>query len=104
MDQEQDNKTFYKMADSFIDVANKHCDNEQSSKVGSALLFATARFSSFVVASHANDKEAYEAEIENATEFFSGEFKRMLTENLEEYRSVFKEEPKYQHLVNKDKE
>lgn len=104
MDQEQDNKIFYKMADSFIDVANTHCDNEQSSTVGSALLFATARFSSFVVASNANDKEAYLAEIDNATEFFSKEFKRMLMENLEEYKSVFKEAPKYEHLMNKDKE
>ena len=102
MDQEQDNKTFYKMADSFIDVANAHCDNEQTSTVGSSLLFATARFSSFVVASHAEDKEAYLAEIDNATEFFSKEFKRMLVENLEEYKSVFKEAPKYEHLMNKE--
>ena len=85
----QTNKEFYKTADSFIDVANNHCDNQQASQVGSALLYATARFSSFVVASHAKDQESYEAEIENALEFFTSEFKRMLGENLEEYKSVF---------------
>jgi len=104
MEQDQRNKAFFQMADSFIDVANSHCDDEKSSRVGSALLYATARFSSFVVASHANDRESYEAEIDHAVEFFSSEFKKMLTENLEEYKSVFKEAPKYQHLMQKEED
>jgi len=102
MDQEQSNKAFRELADSFIELANQHCDNIESNRVGSALLYATARFSAFVVASHASDKGHYESEIENALDFFSTEFRRMLGENLEQYKSVFKEAPKYQHLI-KDK-
>ncbi len=104
MDQEQQNKEFYKMADSFIDVANEHCEKQESTRVGSALLFATARFSSFVVASQSKDQESYEAEIDNALEFFTKEFKRMLGDNLEEYKSAFKakeEASKYEHLMKK---
>ncbi len=101
---EQGNKEFYKTADSFIDVANSHCETQENTRVGSALLFATARFSSFVVASQSKDKESYEAEIDNALEFFTSEFKRMLAQNLEDYKSAFKaqeEPPKYEHLVKK---
>ena len=107
MTQEQKNQEFHKLADSFIEVANKHCDSVDRSLVGSALLFATARFASFVVASHARDQAHYESEIDNALAFFSGEFKRMLAENLEQYKSVFAQRDqqagRYEHLMKKDK-
>lgn len=107
MAEEQSNKEFYKMADSFIDLANEYCDKKDSSEVGSSLLFATARFCSFVVASHSKDLQSYESELDHASDFFSKEFKRMLGQNLEEYKSAFsarEEEPKYAHLMkNKDK-
>jgi len=103
MSEEQDNKSFYKMADSFIDLANNHCESVKNSEVGSAMLFASARFSSFVVASHANDKASFEADIDHAVEHFTKEFERMLLENLEQYKTVFDEAPKYQHLMKDDK-
>ncbi len=102
---EQESKEFYTMADTFIDLANGHCDKKASNHVGSAMLFATARFSSFVVASQSPDKEAYESEIETATEFFTKEFKRMLTQNLEDYKTAFKaqeDESRYEHLKKKN--
>ena len=103
MDQEEINKKFRKMADTFIDVANKHCGQVDNTRVASAQLFATARFSAFVVASHSNDLQDYEKEIDTAVDFFSKEFKRMLTENLEEYKDVFSKQqddaPKYEHLM-----
>ncbi len=102
-DQEQTNKNFYKMADSFIDLANQHCDNTENAEVGSALLYASSRFSAFVVASFAQNKDHYEGEIDNAVEYFGQEFKRMLSENLEQYKSVFDEAPRYEHLIKKDK-
>ena len=101
---EEGNKQFYKTADSFIDVANNHCETQENTVVGSALLFATARFSSFVVASQSKDRESYEAEIDNALEFFTSEFKRMLTQNLEDYKTAFapkEDEPRYEHLRKK---
>jgi len=103
--QEQaDSKEFYSLADKFIDVGNTECDSKEPSFVGSAMLFATARFSAFVVASQAPDKEGYEAEVERAKEFFSSEFDRMLTQNLEDYKTAFnqQEEARYEHLMKKD--
>lgn len=108
MDQEQRNQEFKQLADTFIDLANQHCDKVENTRVGSSMLFASARFSAFVVASHAKDLAHYESELDNAIEFFSQEFKRMLTENLEEYKAVFaareQEKPKYEHLMKKDSE
>lgn len=102
MSTEEDNKRFYKIADSFIDLANTHSDSCETSEVGSSMLFASARFSAFVVASFAKDKAAYEAEVDNAINHFSSEFKKMLTENLEQYKTAFDEGPKYEHLVKKE--
>ena len=97
-------KEFYTFADQFINEANKQCDNKDPGYVGSAMLFATARFSAFVVASQAQDKDAYEAELERATEFFNGEFERMLKQNMEDYKTAFtqQDEARYEHLMKKD--
>ena len=98
---EDSNKNFYKMADSFIDKANQHCENNNNADVGSALLYAASRFSAFVVASYAQNKDHYESEVDNAVTYFSDEFKRMLVENLEQYKTVFDAAPKYEHLMKK---
>lgn len=106
MNQEERDKEFRDMADSFIDIANKHCDHVDNARVGSAQLFATTRFCAFVVASNANTLEDYEEQLDNAVAFFSGEFERMLTENLQEYKGVFikqqQEDNKYEHLMKKE--
>jgi isopenicillin N synthase-like dioxygenase len=106
MSQDPSNLEFRQLADSFIDVANKHSDKVDSAQVGSSMVYACARFSSFVVASHSKDLNHFESEIDNAVEFFSREFKRMLTENMEEYKTVFTAEPeeasRYEHLMKKD--
>ncbi len=108
MSQDQSNLEFRQMADSFIDIANKHSDTVDSSKVGSSMVYASARFASFVVASHCQNKAQFESEIDNAIEFFSSEFKRMLTENMEEYKAIFnvepEPEPKYEHLMKNKKD
>ena len=97
-------KEFYTLADKFIDIANNECEKKDPSFVGSSMLFATARFSAFVVASQAQDKDSYEAELERATEFFTAEFDRMLKQNMEDYKTAFtqQDEARYEHLMKKD--
>lgn len=97
-------KEFYTLADKFIDIANDECEEQDPSFVGSTMLFATARFSAFVVASQAQDKDSYEAELERATEFFTDEFDRMLKQNMEDYKTAFtqQDEARYEHLMKKD--
>ena len=97
-------KEFYTLADKFIDIANNECEGKEPSFVGSSMLFATARFSAFVVASQAQDKESYEAELDRATELFTAEFDSMLKQNMEDYKTAFtqQDEARYEHLMKKN--
>lgn len=102
MNDDERNQLFRQIADSFIDTANRHAEDTDSGIVSSALLYGTARFSAFVVASNAKDLDRYEADRDTAVEYFTSEFKRMLEENLDDYKSVFKEQPRYAHLMKND--
>lgn len=99
MSDEDVDKQFRSMADAFIHLANKHSETAERENVSMALLYAAARFSSFVVASHASDLQKYEADREAAVGFFSGEYKRMLNENLDDYKKTYDESIKYAHLM-----
>lgn len=85
---------FRKMADSFIDIANKHCDQHDPSMISSSFLFGASRFCSFVVAGKTGDKEAYNKQRDAAIEYYAKEFRTMLEQNLDDYSRVFDAENK----------
>lgn len=93
---------FRDIADAFINEANKQSEKTQPENVGLAMLFAVSRFNAHVVALNSDNVEAYEASIEQATEFFMDKYKGMLDENMTDYKRVFEPEKKYSHLM-KDK-
>lgn len=103
MNDEQRNQLFRQLADSFIDVANNHCDTNDINIVGPAFLYGASRFTAFMVAAGAKELERYEADRDAAVDHFTSEFKRMLEENLDSYKSVFEEQPRYAHLVKNNK-
>ena len=80
---------FWKLADSFIKLANEHYEKEGDGKVGYAMLYAAARFNAFIVASTAGDKAELEAEKEPATDYFTEQYRKMFLENLDDYYSNF---------------
>ena len=102
MSNADNDKKFIQMADSFIDLANQHCDDAENPLVNASMLYGTARFSAFITASIAESEATYEANINNAVDYYTEEFKKMLLEHLEQYKSVFQEAPRYEHLM-KDK-
>ncbi len=77
------------MIDSFIDRANEHAEQSSPENVGMALLFAASRFNAFVVSQHAENLEDYEKDMEKAQHFFMSQYKEMLNENLEDYKSTY---------------
>ena len=89
MTEEQRNQLYRQMADTFINVANQHAEQQDVFMVSSAFLYAAARFSSFATAVQAKTLENYESDIEPATEYFVTELRRMLGENMNDYRRVF---------------
>ncbi len=85
MSNEQADNEFWNIADSFIHLANEHMDKHPEGKVSSAMLYAAARFNAFIVASAA-DADLKE-EKDAAIEYFSGQYKNMFKENIEDYES-----------------
>lgn len=99
-----DDKKFIDMADSFIDLANQHCDKAQNPLVNASMLYGTARFCAFITASMAQSKQSYEDNIDNAINYYTEEFAKMLKEHMEQYKSAFEAAPRYEHLMKKNKE
>ena len=92
MTQDERNRLYRQMADSFINVANQHAEEHDVFMISSAFLYAAARFSAFATAVNAKKLETFEADREPAIDYFTTELKRMLGENMDEYRRVFKPE------------
>ena len=95
-DQELD-KRYREMIDTFIDQANTHAENNSPENVGMALLFAASRFNAFVVSQHAENLPDYEKDTVKARSFFSAQYLEMLDENLEDYKKVYQ---KYYKFTN----
>tara|TARA_B100000686_G_C16560259_1_gene847360 strand:+ start:46 stop:378 length:333 start_codon:yes stop_codon:yes gene_type:complete len=98
LSEEEVNLQFRKIADAFIGLANDQSNRFNKEVVSLALLYAAARFNVFIVAGHADDATAYDRGRDSAFDYFTGEYQRMLEENLDQYREVFGQQ-KYQHLM-----
>ena len=75
---------FYNRADEFINLANKQSDDISVSKVNSSLLFAASRFNAFIVSSMSNNIEDLKRDKDEAIKFFTDQYIKMLTENIDE--------------------
>lgn len=88
-DQEEIDREFRQVVDRFVRLANEQIESVKKEHVSMAMLYAAARFNSFIVASHAPDVEKFRADKNKAFEFFCSEYHRMLTENLDDYERVY---------------
>lgn len=82
---------FWDRADGVIHLANEQCKSVQRSKVSASLLYAAARFNAFIVASKASSVEEMRQEKEEAVEYFVGQYRKMLVENIDDYIENFSE-------------
>ena len=85
----KDSEEFRKLADQFINLANDLYEKPGNGRVGYALMYAAARFNAFIVASTAGHRGALADEKEAATEYFSGQYRKMLGENLADYEANY---------------
>jgi septal ring factor EnvC (AmiA/AmiB activator) len=77
------NSSIYELADQFIALANQLSQQEADvGKVGTALRFAAARFNAFEASIKSADLGA---EKESALEWFSAEYREMLSDNLDDH-------------------
>lgn len=91
MKKEGPDKEFWERADEFIHLANKQCQKAASGKVSSSLLYASARYSSFLLATTADNAEEMKKDRDKAIEYFTDQYKNMLIDNLDDYIENHKE-------------
>lgn len=96
-DEELD-EIYRSMIDLFIDRANEFAETNSQENVGLALLYAAARFNAHVVSQHANTLEDYAGDLPRARQFFQGQYREMLDENLEDYKQLF---TRYSNFIKK---
>lgn len=79
------------MADQFINVANALvADSKQDiARVGGAMCYAVARFNAHEASSKTTDLVATRDE---AIEWFSNQYKQMLTDNIDQYIELAKQQ------------
>ncbi|WP_057833205.1 DUF3144 domain-containing protein [Colwellia sp. TT2012] len=90
MSQNEISDEFWQRADEYIELANNQSKSESKGKVGASLLYASARFSAFDVASSSTSAEEMKADKDEAISFYVEQFRKMITDNMDEYIENFK--------------
>lgn len=94
-----DDRMIRQTADKFISLANEQSETLSPDMIGLGFMYGASRYSAFVVANQCGDLDTYTMNMDEALEFYSEQFKRMLKENLEQHKSQFVEKPRYEHLI-----
>lgn len=81
-----ENRRFRKMADRFIDTANRQLNDTEPSVVNSAFMYGASRFCSFVTVQKTGSLQRFDEMHDEAVEYYTEEFKKMLLQNLQHYR------------------
>ena len=89
-DETQDN-AFWERADEIINLANQQAEDVESDDVSSSLLYATARFNAFLIASSAEKADDINAGKDAAVEYFTEQYRQLLIDNIDEYIENFDE-------------
>ncbi len=82
-------EAFWKITDSFIELANDKCNQHKNGKVSTSILFSAARFNSFMYASTAKNLQDFRKDKELAIEFLTSQYRETLIENLSDYEKNY---------------
>ena len=80
---------FWDIADRIIGTANEQCDIASRTKVSAAMLFAAARFNTFVVAAAATSGQDLATRRDEIVRYLTEQYQAMLRDNLDEYAQNF---------------
>jgi hypothetical protein len=88
MSKEVDEK-FYERADAHIHLSNEQMQDIGRGKVSASMLYAAARFNSWVSACEFSSVREMAEERHKTIEYFTKEYREMLEENLDDYIANF---------------
>lgn len=89
MSEEGIDAQFWERADAVIKLANQQGTVIENSKVSASLLYAAARFNAFNTAASYSDGATLKQDKEEALDYFTKEYRKMLSENLDDYIDNF---------------
>ena len=92
-DKQSLDENFYKRADEFINLANTAVTKEEANmgEISNSMMFAASRFNAWVIASRYKKGDDLAKEKEEIIEFFTEQYKLMLSENIDAYIANFSE-------------
>ena len=90
-------EAFFDRADEHISLSNTQSKSQPMNNVSASMLYGTARFNAFVFASNYQKIEDMHEDKAGAIEYFVGQYKMMLEENIEDYIENFESYVKSQH-------
>ena len=76
---------FWQRVDAVINLVNDQSEASSPSEAGASALFASARFSAFLLAQSTGSAENMALEKERALEYFTGQFREMLVANIDNF-------------------
>ena len=85
---EQD-REFYDRADAHIDLSNDQVPKAGSGKVCASMIYATARFSSWLAARGFSSGAEMKESRQKTIDYFLSEYRKMLEENMDDYIDNF---------------
>jgi len=94
-------KAFFDRADEFLELANHQCSAAEPGTVSASLLYATARFNTFVVANTTKSLADFSANKEEAVRYYINQYEMMLRDKLDDYERNFNKYTNCQQLPNK---
>ena len=80
---------FFKRADEHIILSNDQLEKVSAGKVSASMMYAVARFNAWVSARGWRNVEEMKNAKQEAIEYFVGEYKKMLEENMDDYIQHF---------------
>ena len=89
MSKPERDQAFFDMADRFIALANSMAEETDAGRVSASLLFAAARFNTFLVARSASNGEELSGFQGKATAYYEAEYSKMLLEHFADYVEHF---------------
>ena len=89
--QEIQDEAFWDRIDEVVDLANQQTEHAESDDVSSSLLYATARFNAYLLASSAENADEIKAGKESAVEYFTEKYRQLLIVNIGDYIENFDE-------------
>ena len=81
---------FWELAEQLIASANQLAEDADHTEVCDALLYAAARYASYVSAESCGDRKSFKEEFENIRSMLLEQFTHMLSSNLDDYLENYK--------------